>query len=203
MSVSGGQYGNLDNYKKTSLSGPDATRRFGSTGGAIDREARRLRRQGNTRGFMELSTEAAKARLVNAGMRSFETKRATEDVEDNMQQQTIADKNERLRRGNAANGEAGGGVVSDSTDKVSVATPDSGLASPADSGVADPNEANAGQVVGDSIVYTDPFNPSQKMTKSYSDLTQAEKDRVNKTRSLTQAPPPLTRQAAFGQRGKI
>jgi hypothetical protein len=214
MSVSGAQFGNLDNFKKTSLSGPDASRRLGSAGGAIDREARRLRRQGNKQGFMALSTEAAKARLASAGLRSFETKQATEGVEDNIQQQNIADKSERLRRGDAGNVSVETPPEGDTwnvdkdiaafENESNGATPDAGFTGVTSTDIGtNPNEKYAGQVVGDSITYTNPFNPSQTKTKSYSDMTQAEKDRVNKTRSLTQAPPPLTRQAAFGQRGKI
>ena len=63
MSVSGGMFSNLDNFKRTPLSGGDSRRPFGTTAGAIDREARRLRRSGNTQGANQLSTAAAMQRL--------------------------------------------------------------------------------------------------------------------------------------------
>lgn len=63
MSVSGAQFGNLDNFKRTALSGGDAVRRMGTRGGDIAREARRLRRQGDVRGAQELQRVASAERL--------------------------------------------------------------------------------------------------------------------------------------------
>lgn len=63
MSVSGGMFSNLDNFKRTPLTGPESRRSFGSAGSAMDREARRLRRSGNLQGANQLSTAAAMQRL--------------------------------------------------------------------------------------------------------------------------------------------
>lgn len=80
MSVNGGQFSNLDNYKKTSLTGPDATRKLERPSAAMAREARKLRRAGVMRGYEALMIDASRQRLGEGGIKSYETKRAEEDA---------------------------------------------------------------------------------------------------------------------------
>ena len=80
MSVSGGQFSNLDNFKRTSLTGPDASRKLERPSAATAREARKLRRAGVMRGYEALMIDASRQRLGEGGMKSYETKRAEEDA---------------------------------------------------------------------------------------------------------------------------
>jgi len=80
MSVSGGQFSNLDNFKSTPMTGPDATRKLERPSAAMAREARKLRRAGVMRGYEALMIDASRQRLGEGGMKSYETKRAEEDA---------------------------------------------------------------------------------------------------------------------------
>jgi hypothetical protein len=107
MSVSGERFSNLDNFNKTALSGPNATRSFGTVGGAIDREARKLRRKGLMKGYEQLATAASMQRLgdrdkFGTGLVSYERRQASDAADaqaadlDNQFKSTMIDAYRRI-----------------------------------------------------------------------------------------------------------
>lgn len=107
MSVSGERFSNLDNFNKTALSGPNATRSFGTVGGAIDREARKLRRKGLMKGYEQLATAASMQRLSDSdkfggGLVSYERRQASDAADaqaadlDNQFKSTMIDAYRRI-----------------------------------------------------------------------------------------------------------